>query len=256
MLTEREQTRRVARRVSVLGARISRIIASRDRTPSCGRALRGRDRERRAPAAGVRSSAGARAGVSIATSPGVSRGSGAARPRRLGPRARRRLTPAPAGPVGHHGDDDRTARPEDDAVVVARVVDPAGLVEHADAGEPSHHAVDLAGVAHVGEQVEQVAGVGRREARAGRVRSGPRPPLASHTAAEQTARGRRRSSSCRAPSYGWLSTLQRDRAGEHAHGCRRLRRARSRRTSRCRRARADRISAFTRSEPPDVEPPK
>ena len=72
-------------------------------------------------------------------------------------------------------------------------------------GEPPHLAVDLAGVAHVGEEVEQVARVGRREAR---LRGAERAAAAAREpdGAQQARRGRRRSTSCRCPQYGWLST--------------------------------------------------
>src|SRR3954464_9268304 len=61
----------------------------------------------------------------------------------------------PGRAIGHHRCDERAAGPEDDAVVVPRVVDPARLVKHADAPDPADEAIELARVLYVGKEIEQ-----------------------------------------------------------------------------------------------------
>ena len=90
--------------------------------------------------------------------------------------------------VRHHGDDEDAAAPDDEPGVVARAFDPAGLVQRRRHPAPVHHAADLAAVAALREQIEQVARVGRREPRRAARRAAPGRALASQTARASPAR--------------------------------------------------------------------
>ena len=90
---------------------------------------------------------------------------------RLEPRERRACATRPAStseaiptplPVRHHRRDEDAARPVDEPGVVARVRDPAGLVQER-VRAAGDEAAELAPVGHVDEQVEQVARVRRGE---------------------------------------------------------------------------------------------
>ena len=220
------------RRVSVRGVRFPPSPPGTGHR-SCGRALRGRDRE----------SMGARLRAPIvvpvrrrATQPagtGVSRESPARSATR--PASTSDEMPGAGRAIGHHGHDERAARPEDDPVVVASAVDPAGLVEHTHAGELPDLPVELAGVPHVSEQIEQVAGVRGGEARLGgaeRAAAAAREPDGAQQAREVVG-----ARLLAAPPARLAVDPQRNPPASAREG-RRPPRARSRRTSPCRRARA------------------
>src|SRR3954447_10381819 len=93
----------------------------------------------------------------------------------------------PGRAIGHHRCDERAAGPEDDAVVVPRVVDPPRLVKQADAPDPAYEAIELARVLYVGKEIEEVARVRSGESRLGmRERAAPttREPDGAEEAAE------------------------------------------------------------------------
>ena len=115
------------------------------------------------------------------------------------------------------------------------------------AGEPPDATVDLAGVAYLGEEVEEVAGVGGREPRLAcpqRPTAAAREPHRTEQAAEVVGGGPLPDSPARL-----AVDAERDSAREAAGGLR-ARRARSRRTSPCRRGRANASSrSRSRSRP-------
>ena len=173
MRRRRDAPRMLTERVQTLAAR--RSLNYRSPVPAlsppgtghlCGCALRGRDREPDGRPLRGRPSGGPALGApGLAGARTVSRGNARSAAAATLPASTSDETPAPPG---RYVITVTTSAPPCQRTMPLSWradVDPARLVEHADAREPPDLAVDLAGVAHVGEEIEQVARVRGREAR-------------------------------------------------------------------------------------------